>query len=93
MRNTVRVSVKDALKRKELSAMAVLLDATVLDLAREKTGYRSDERLAAQIGVSGLTVRKWRKGEATPLLESLVRLQNITGLPLDAMVYKAEDAA
>ena len=73
--------------------MAVLLDATVLDLAREKTGYGSDERLAAQIGVSGLTVRKWRKGEATPLLESLVRLQNITGLPLDAMVYRAEDAA
>jgi len=73
--------------------MAVLLDATVLDLAREKTGYRSDERLAAHIGVSGLTVRKWRKGEATALLESLVRLQNITGLPLDAMVYRAEDAA
>jgi len=45
------------------------------------------------MGVSGLTVGKWRKGEATPLLESLVRLQNITGLPLDAMVYRAEDAA
>lgn len=73
--------------------MAVLLDATVLDLAREKIGYRSDERLAARIGVSGLTVRKWRKGEATPLLESLVRLQNITGLPLDAMVYRTEEAA
>ena len=31
MRNTVREGAKDALKRKELSAMAVLLDATVLD--------------------------------------------------------------
>lgn len=75
--------------------MKTRLDPTVLDQAREQLGFKSDEKLGAKLGRSGHTVRQWRKGNSTPTVSDLVKLQFLTGRPYGTMLLLPErtDAA
>ena len=55
----------------------------VLDMARDLNEFTSDEKLAAEMGVSGTTVRNWRHGRATPSIERMMQLKKLSNLPLD----------
>lgn len=68
------------------------LNPTVLDRARELNGFTSDEKLSAEIGVSGTTVRNWRHGRAVPSVQRLMQLRTLTNLPLDNLLIEATES-
>ena len=70
--------------------MKTRLDPTVLDQARDQLGFKSDEKLGAKLGRSGHTVRQWRKGNSTPTVADLVKLQFLTGRPYGTMLLLPE---
>lgn len=59
------------------------LDPKVLDKARDLNGFTSDEKLAAELEVSGTTVRNWRHGRSMPSIDRMMQLQKMTNLSLD----------
>lgn len=67
------------------------LNPNVLDRARELNGFTSDEKLGAEIGVSGTTVRNWRHGRGTPSIQRLMQLRTLTGLPLDSLLIEESE--
>lgn len=69
------------------------LDPSVLDAARTQIGINSDEKLGAKLGVSGATVRNWRKGITVPTANHLVKLQFLTSRPYGTMLLIPEIAA
>ncbi len=71
--------------------MKARLDPEVLNQAKASKNLTSDEKLAAQLHVTGATIRNWRKGTSTPRLESLVRLQHMTGRPYGTMLIVTGD--
>lgn len=56
-----------------------------LKLMRSRKGL-TQEQVAEQVGVSRQAVAKWEKGETLPDIESCVRLADLFGVPLDALV-------
>lgn len=68
------------------------LNPEVLDKAREDHGFTSDEKLAAELEVSGTTVRSWRHGRATPSIHRLMQLRTLSEMPLDNMLTKKQTA-
>ena len=46
----------------------------------------SQEKLAERLGVSRQAVAKWEKGETLPDIESCVKLADLFGVPVDALV-------
>lgn len=74
--------------------MEFRLDPTVLDMARNHVGARSDEALGQQfLSKTGVTVRNWRSGRTVPDIRSLMVLRDLTGRPLDTMIIHASAAA
>ncbi|MDH6199248.1 ribosome-binding protein aMBF1 (putative translation factor) [Mycobacterium frederiksbergense] len=66
--------------------MSIRLNPEVLDKARRIEGLTSDEQLGGAIGKTGHTIRAWRAGTTVPNLVALMRLKQLTGIPLDQMV-------
>lgn len=66
--------------------MGIRLDPTVLDDARSQLGIPSDEKLAARLGLTGVTVRNLRHGKTSPSVATLVKLRSLTGRPLDGLI-------
>lgn len=64
----------------------VRLDPHVLDVAREKNGFTSDEKLGAELGVSGTTIRNWRSGRSNPDLINFAQLSKVSGIPMSRML-------
>lgn len=67
-----------------------------LDLARERTGIPSDNRLSIALGVSQQSVVAYRRGTATPTPAKMVRLAHLAGVPaevalLDRAAWQADD--
>ena len=58
----------------------------VLDEAREALNVTSDEKLAAELKVSGTTVRNWRHGRALPSVVHASELFKISGVPFGDML-------
>ena len=72
----------------------IRLNPEVLDRATEVTGSRSDDQLGqAFLNLTGATIRNYRAGRFSPSIATLMRLKQLTGIPLDRMVTEAEDAA
>jgi AbrB family looped-hinge helix DNA binding protein len=63
--------------------MAMLINQ--LKLQRSRKGF-TQEQVAEQVGVSRQAVAKWEKGETLPDIETCVRLADLYGIPLDALV-------
>lgn len=71
----------------------IRLNPHVLDVAREKKGLTSDEKLATELDVTGSTVRNWRSGRANPDLANFAKLSKASGIPMSQMLIRASDAA
>ncbi|WP_165242410.1 hypothetical protein [Corynebacterium lizhenjunii] len=72
----------------------IRLNPVVLDKAIEMTGARSDDQLGhAFLNLTGTTIRNYRAGRSAPNVVTLMRLKQLTGMPLDRMVYETHDAA
>ena len=56
-----------------------------LKLMRTRKGF-TQEQVAELVGVSRQAVAKWEKGETLPDIESCIRLSDLYGIPLDALV-------
>ena len=56
-----------------------------LKVLRTQRGL-TQEQVAAQVGVSRQAVAKWERGETLPDIESCIRLADLYGVPLDALV-------
>ncbi len=56
-----------------------------LKLLRSQNGL-TQEQVADRLGVSRQAVAKWEKGDTLPDIESCVRLSDLYGVPLDALV-------
>ena len=65
------------------------LDPTVLDDARRLLGVTSDEKLAARLDLTGVTIRNLRHGRTSPSVSTLVKLRSVTGRPLDGLIITA----
>lgn len=67
-----------------------------LQKRREELNLTQDE-LAAQLGVKGMTVSRWERGESLPRRKVWPKLQEITGVPIADLITevseKAESAA
>lgn len=68
--------------------MAYILDPAVIDDARRKGGFTSDDKLAAAIDSSGATIRYLRKGRRTPSIATLMKLRDISGWWLEDMIIE-----
>jgi len=72
----------------------IRLNPAVLDKAIELTGARSDDQLGqAFLNLTGATIRNYRAGKSAPNIVTLMRLKQITGIPLDRMVTETVEAA
>ena len=70
----------------------IRLNSKVLDRAKELTGSRSDDQLGlAFLNLTGATIRNYRAGRSAPSVVTLMRLKEITGMPLDQM--RSQDEA
>lgn len=68
--------------------MEYRLDPAVIDDARRKGGFTSDDKLAAAIDSSGATIRYLRKGTRAPSVPTLMKLRDISGWWLDDMIIE-----
>ncbi|CAB0543008.1 hypothetical protein CIP107527_00694 [Corynebacterium diphtheriae] len=67
----------------------VRLNPIVLDKAKELTGARSDDQLGqAFLNLTGTTIRAYRSGKSNPNIITIMRLKQLTGIPLDQMVIE-----
>ena len=72
----------------------IRLNPAVLDKAIELTGARSDDQLGqAFLNLTGATIRNYRAGKSAPSIVTLMRLKQLTGIPLDRMVMEVAEAA
>lgn len=72
----------------------IRLNPAVLDKAIELTGSRSDDQLGqAFLNLTGTTIRNYRAGKSAPSIVTLMRLKQLTGIPLDRMVMEVAEAA
>ncbi|MGV0351641.1 hypothetical protein ACUY2G_12150 [Corynebacterium guaraldiae] len=72
----------------------IRLNPAVLDKAIELTGSRSDDQLGqAFLNLTGATIRNYRAGKSAPSIATLMRLKQLTGIPLDRMVMEVAEAA
>lgn len=70
--------------------MDIRLNPRVLDDARQRHGFTSDERLAEAMRMSGHAIRELRKGNRAPAVSTLVRLSRLTAWPIDGMLLVSE---
>lgn len=77
----------------ERELMAIRLDPGVIDQLRKADNPMSYEKIAAKVGRSAHTVRKWHEGKTTPSANDLVKLQIITGRPYGTMLIIDGDTA
>lgn len=72
----------------------IRLDPQVLDKAIEITGSRSDDQLGqAFLDLTGNTIRAYRSGKSTPNIVTLMRLKQLTGVPIDQMIQETPEIA
>lgn len=65
---------------------------TALQKRREKLELTQEE-LGAQLGVKGMTVSRWERGESLPRRKVWTKLQEITGLPIAEIIAPATEKA
>ena len=68
--------------------MEYMLDPAVIDDARHKGGFTSDDKLAAAIDIAGGTIRNLRKGKFSPSLATLMKLRDYSGWDLNDMIIE-----
>lgn len=68
--------------------MEYILDPAVIDDARHKGGFTSDDKLAAAIDTAGGTIRNLRKGKFSPSFATLMKLRDFTGWDLNDMIIE-----
>lgn len=74
--------------------MIYRLNQEVVDKALELTGAKSEIQLAyGFLFISDGTLRNYLNGKTSPNLATLMRLKNITGIPLDRMTTEMVKAA
>lgn len=72
----------------------IRINPHVLDKAVELTGSRSDDQLGqAFLDLTGTTIRNYRAGRSLPTIVTMMRLKQITGIPLDQMVTETAETA
>lgn len=52
----------------------------IIDVAKEKTGFKSDRKLAAAIGVTHPTLIRMRRGWGFPSEENMMKLGELAGI-------------
>lgn len=63
------------------------INPKALDKARKITGSRSDEQLGQMfLDRTGTTVRNWRAGKTSPDLETVAKIQRLTGWSFDQIL-------
>ena len=63
------------------------INPQALDKAREITGATSDEQLGQLfLDRTGSTVRNWRAGKSSPDLETVAKIQRLTGWSFDEIL-------
>lgn len=63
------------------------INPQALDKAREITGATSDEQLGQLfLDRTGSTVRNWRAGKSSPDLETVAKIQRLTGWSFDQIL-------
>lgn len=70
--------------------MEYVLNPAVIDDARRKGGFTSDDKLAASIDSTGTTLRSLRKGRRVPSVPTLMKLRRISGWSLDDMIIEKQ---
>lgn len=65
------------------------INPQALDKAREITGATSDEQLGQLfLDRTGSTVRNWRAGKSSPDLETVAKIQRLTGWSFDQILTR-----
>lgn len=63
------------------------INPQALDKAREITGATSDEQLGQLfLDRTGSTIRNWRAGKSSPDLETVAKIQRLTGWSFDQIL-------
>lgn len=65
------------------------INPAALDEAREMHGLTSDEKLAAELGMSTSALRNLRRGESSPSVMTLMKLRKYTGIPLESLIVES----
>ena len=66
------------------------INPEALDKAKEITGARSDEQLGQMfLDRTGSTIRNWRAGKTSPDLETVAKIQRLTGWSFDRILTAA----
>lgn len=67
-----------------------------IDAARDRTGCKSDRKLALLIGLAGTTINHWRTGRSLPDDETMAKLAQLAGQEptmalLDLNIWRSKD--
>ena len=63
-----------------------------LQQLRKRSGL-SQEQLAERLSVARQTISKWENGQALPEIDTLIRLSDLYGVPIDQMVRSGDNCA
>lgn len=72
--------------------MKIRIEPTALDDARVRHGLTSDEQLGHRMQMTGTAIRNLRHGRTCPSVETLVKLSNLSGRPMDRLVTVEEQS-
>ena len=72
--------------------MQTRLNPRALDRIRFEQEIRSDTELAATLGVSRATIKRWRDGDSSPPLEQIALMVIRFGIPFADLILVDQDA-
>lgn len=62
------------------------IDKVTLPVAR-KIANLTQKELGLAVGVSESTVINWEKGRSEPTVSQAIKISNVTGVPLDRIIF------
>lgn len=62
------------------------IEKVTLPVARKIAGY-TQKSLGNELGVSESTVINWEKGRSEPTVNQAQRISELTGIPLDSIIF------
>ena len=68
--------------------MEYMLDPAVIDDARHKGGFSSDDKLTVATNIAVGTLRNLRKGKFSPSFTTLMKLRDYSGWDLNDMIIE-----